>query len=72
MFPIKTKQNKIKQNKTENWIPECALGRKKKYLINCIDLDTFSFSRGHRSYVYSSIDVMKFIFKLFPCNLHIQ
>ena len=64
---MKTKQNKTKQ-KTE----QCALGHKKKYLINCIDLDTFSFSRGHRSYVYSSMDVMKFIFKLFPCNLHIQ
>ena len=67
MFPMKTKQNKTKQ-KTEH----CALGRKKKYLINCIDLDTFSFSRGHSSYVYSSMDVMKFIFKLFPCNLHNQ
>ena len=39
MFPMKTKQNKTKQ-KTE----QCALGRKKKYLINCIDLDTFYFS----------------------------
>ena len=38
MFPMKTKQNKTKQ-KTE----QCALGRKKKYLINCIDLDTFFF-----------------------------